>query len=476
MHRDTSSSLPYELLLHGGESVDHNGLVHCYGDLFRLELPSAHWIKLSCAASSPPHRSGHQIVCFDTAKHDSDTQPSLPKRRCYMFGGEFCTPREERFYHHKDFYRFDADAASTDTAWTKLALNGKHGSPTPSPRSGHRMCVCPHSNHIALLFGGYYDTLKAKEGMKRFNDLYMLDMLDETWLLLARIRDDTVGPSPRSAVSLVFGSDSYLYLFGGYTRSGQPPVRAADQPPEPEEGGALSDAWRIRVSGSDVEECTSTGRQLCTYWERVPQGGIKPSARSGVAMVSFKNKAVLFGGSFDRETKGGEEIVSEFLSDLYAIDLQRHKWQPMRPLGGEGLKLQYVKPISEMNMSERAATSIQSAWRGYKARKIYKLMRAGGKVSEMTFSRAERSKGEVETLQFPVGRMKAAAHVAGSALVVFGGIVEVNDEEYALDDCWMLDLLKMDRWKNIQPLSVKLPKDDSNMYGSDDSEDSIVED
>lgn len=66
------------------------------------------------------------------------------------------------------------------------------------------------------------------------------------------------------------------------------------------------DAWRKRVEGELGE------------WERLPEGGIKPSERSGFGLAQHKKKVVLFGGSVDRAAgKRGDVIVSEFLNELY---------------------------------------------------------------------------------------------------------------------------------------------------------------
>jgi hypothetical protein len=294
--------------------------------------------------------------------------------------------------------------------------------------------------------------------MMRFNDLFALDMEREEWTLLARLSSDSVGPEPRSACNLIAEPESqFVYVFGGFSRSGQPPVRTADEPPEPEEGGPLADAWRICVSADELESVRES--QLSKSWERVPQGGAKPGTRAGTTMVRYRRKAIVFGGSFDRNTRNGEDIVSEFTADLHGFDLTRQKWQLMRPCCGGGLNLQYVKPLPQMSTTERAAATIQATWRGHQARKTYRLMRANGQVSEMTYSKAERRKSEVERLKYPIGRMKAAAVVLNTKLIIYGGVVEVNDQDFALQDCWVLDLDAMDHWHCVEPLGVELPKD-----------------
>lgn len=175
--------------------------------------------------------------------------------------------------------------------------------------------------------------------------------------------------------------------------------------------------------------------------------------------------------------------------------------------GGSDATLRYVKPLKDMSPEERAATKIQSAYRwrlvfeqpktttkkrrrffvsmlritmmppffalnrGYATRKAMRLYKEQGKVSEMIYAPAEQRRA-TKALPSPVGRIKACLAVLGNTLYMYGGMVEVGDAEYALDDLWRLDLNKLDRWDCVHPLSVSLPQSHAAPPDDDDTESS----
>ncbi len=47
---------------------------------------------------------------------------------------------------------------------------------------------------------------------------------------------------------------------------------------------------------------------------------------------------------------------------------------------------------------------------------------------------------EEENSEWPLPRIRHALAVRGNIIYVFGGLLEVRDREYTLDDCWALDL------------------------------------
>lgn len=87
----------------------------CFGILFR-----------------PAPRSAHQMVYY--------------KRMLYLFGGEFTSPRQDRFKHFKDLWRFDLET----NLWEELTI--KKG---PSARSGHRAVIYKTK---MIVFGGFNDS------------------------------------------------------------------------------------------------------------------------------------------------------------------------------------------------------------------------------------------------------------------------------------------------------------------------------
>jgi hypothetical protein len=56
----------------------------------------------------------------------------------------------------------------------------------------------------------------------------------------------------------------------------------------------------------------------------------------------------------------------------------------------------------------------------------------------------------------PSPRINACIMIRGSTLFVYGGVTEIGDIEITCDDCWSLNLGKLDNWKNILPGTMHL--------------------
>lgn len=84
---------------------------------------------------------------------------------------------------------------------------------------------------------------------------------------------------------------------------------------------------------------------------------------------------------------------------------------------------------------ERAATRIQAAFRGYAVRKVIKVYKIGGVVSEMLYAPA-LGFPPPRAGPSPFGRINTSMTVAGNVLWLYGGMVEIGDREVAFDDLW----------------------------------------
>ena len=86
-----------------------------------------------------------EMVCVCSPEPRSSHQTVYYKKALYVFGGEFTSPKQDRFKHFKELWRFDLE---TNT-WEKFDI--KRG---PSARSGHRAAV--YKNKM-IVFGGFND-------------------------------------------------------------------------------------------------------------------------------------------------------------------------------------------------------------------------------------------------------------------------------------------------------------------------------
>ncbi|KAF8055334.1 KLHDC4 [Scenedesmus sp. PABB004] len=313
--RVNASFVPYvtprgsEIILFGGEWSDHvRGKVYVYKDLYRFNPDKQRWTQV--LSKGPTPRCAHQAF--------------VHRSSMYVWGGEFSSPNQERFMHFRDLWRLDL----ATNEWDQLPLKGG-----PSARSGHRVAV--HKGR-ALLFGGFYDNGRD---VKYYNDLWALDLAEMAWTPLG---SPGAGPWPaaRSGCQLAVAGDT-LFMYGGYVKDKD------DEDEDLEHGKAHDDMWALDLNTHTVRRAAAAGaapRRPAPrappadaaaaaaaaagggQWERVKKAGMAPGPRSSFAMASHKNRAFLFGGVSDNETKRGEDLSSEFHNDLYTFSFANRRW------------------------------------------------------------------------------------------------------------------------------------------------------
>ncbi|KAJ0709258.1 putative kelch-type beta propeller [Helianthus annuus] len=430
-----------EMILYGGEF--YNGTkTYVYGDLYRYDVNKGDW-KLVSSPNSPPPRSAHQAVAW--------------KNYLYIFGGEFTSPNQERFHHYKDFWMLDLKT----NQWEQLNYKG-----CPSPRSGHRMVLYKHK---LVVFGGFYDTLRE---VRYFNDLYVFDLDTFKWQEI-KPTPGCLWPSARSGFQLFVHQDD-IYLYGGYSKE------ISSDKNSSEKGIVHSDMWVLDPK--------------TWVWNKVKKGGMPPGPRAGFSMCVHKNRAVLYGGVVDMETEG-DVLMSLFLNELYGFQLDIHRWYPLE-LRKEKSTKDKIKKIKNEETHAPSDTSddpmevvtndedenmdcdiddISSS--------MEKNIRVNGaEVAVKSNSKTHDSNSKVltpcstlEEVVKPCGRINASMVVGKDTLYIYGGMMEVRDQEITLDDLYALNLSKLDEWKCLIPASesewVEASEDDEE-DDDDDDEDS----
>ncbi|KAK8537685.1 hypothetical protein V6N13_096507 [Hibiscus sabdariffa] len=447
-----------ELILYGGEF--YNGSkTFVYGDLYRLDVEKTEW-KLVSSPNSPPPRSAHQAVAW--------------KNYLYIFGGEFTSPNQERFHHYKDFWMLDLKT----NQWEQLNLKG-----CPSPRSGHRMVLYKHK---IIVFGGFYDTLRE---VRYYNDLHIFDLDEFKWQEI-KPKLGSMWPSARSGFQFFVYQDQ-IYLYGGYYKE-----VSSDKSSSSEKGIVHADMWSLDPKTWE--------------WNKVKKSGMPPSARAGFSMCVHKKRAMLFGGVVDMEMQG-DVMMSLFLNELYGFQLDNHRWYPLELRKEKSTKVKSKKDSTQepsgsdyndkVNATEAEASGmgdkdqIMSEYdeeAGDEGNNIDEM--SGNMVANMTIdddrsiksaSKPQQSKSKTifsyqdsvspEVVK-PCGRINACMVVGKDTLYIYGGMMEVKDQEITLDDLYSLNLSKLDEWKCIIPASesewVEASEDeDDEDEDEDDSED-----
>ena len=265
-----------ELILFGGEYWN-GARTESYNDLFRYNTEKRQW-KVVTSPCCPTPRSAHQSIAF--------------KEFMVTFGGEFTSPSQSQFYHHKDLWRLNTNTWQ----WEEIKHREKG---SPQPRSGHRMTLWKRT---VLMFGGFHDTLTSTGAY--FDDLWALDNVDlsPSW---RRIDYHGESPSKRSAVCLSVYGDT-LFLYGGYSVASKAT-----------EGVTHTDLYQLNLA-------------TCT-WTKVKKVGIPPTVRSGMTVCMSARKAIFFGGVMDYDDGGGKKknVKSRFFNDLFVFNMDNRRWFPL---------------------------------------------------------------------------------------------------------------------------------------------------
>ncbi|XP_073118839.1 uncharacterized protein [Henckelia pumila] len=450
-----------ELILYGGEFYNGNK-TFVYGDLYRYDVEKQEW-KLISSPNSPPPRSAHQAVAW--------------KNYLYIYGGEFTSPNQERFHHYKDFWVLDLKT----NQWEQLNYKG-----CPSPRSGHRMVLYKHK---IVIFGGFYDTLRE---VRYFNDLHVFDLDLFKWQEI-KPRPGSLWPGPRSGFQFLVYQDT-IYLYGGYSKE----VSSSDKKVS-EKGIVHSDMWCLDPKTWE--------------WNKVKKSGMPPGPRAGFTMCVHKKRALLFGGVVDMEMEG-DTMISLFLNEIYGFQLDNHRWYPLELRKEKATKDKSKKNLdmkpnntdfgskksttekenyssdedensdNDDNAMEIDLNNISDNMRRNATIDEDEVASGSGKKDLQSSKRVAVQNSISPEIVKPCGRINSCMVVGKDTLYIYGGMMEIRDQEITLDDLYMLNLSKLDEWKCIIQASesewVEVSddedvEDDSEMEESESEDDDVEE-
>ncbi|KAJ7172490.1 galactose oxidase [Mycena filopes] len=332
--------------------------------------------------------------------------------KIFLFGSEFSSLHQNSFHHYRDFWCFDIPTHSWDRIDTKIR---------PSARSGHRMAIW---KHFIVLFGGFYDPGVTT---RYLNDLWLFDLQEYKWRQI-EFRDNELRPSPRSGFSFLPTADGII-LHGGYCKEyakGKRPV-----------GVMLEDTWFLKMTMTTTESANAkpSAQPIIVKWERRkrPSTAYAPALRSGCTMTlwSAKNTGVLFGGVTDEDT-GEETLESIFWNDLNGYQLAgKGKWVSMtlkRPKA-KGKAAKKKTPVAKYRPEDRADSDDDE------------FMEVRPLLSISTYPNC------------------------------YGGIYERGKREYTLDDFYLIQLDKMERYTCLKESGIVIADEDDESSSEDDDDD-----
>ncbi|XP_019960447.2 kelch domain-containing protein 4 [Paralichthys olivaceus] len=412
-----------ELILFGGEFFNGKK-TYLYNDLFFYNIKKNTWVK-SDIPNPPPPRCSHQAVVVPQGGG-----------QLWVFGGEFGSPNGEQFYHYKDLWVLHL---ATHT-WENIKAPGG-----PPGRSGHRMVL---SKRQLLVFGGFHESTRD---FVYYNDVHSFSLETFSW---SRLTPSGSAPSPRSACHMTSTPDGTgVIIYGGYSK-----VRVKK---DVEKGTVHSDMFLLKREGKEGQEKWS--------WSRVNPSGTKPHPRSGFSLaVGPAGRAVLFGGVCDEEED--ETLEGDFYNDLHLYDTVKNRWFPGllrgnktekkkrrrgRKEGAEGEGGEIEGEVGEEAVPQGPTEVVKEIITEDGTVMTIKEVIPGAQGEEEEDENDEEEDEASVNLVEPCPRSSAMATVRQGKLFLFGGMFEVGDRQFTLNDFYSLDLHKMDQWETLVEMDPK---------------------
>uniref|UniRef100_UPI003AAEEE2C kelch domain-containing protein 4 n=1 Tax=Centroberyx gerrardi TaxID=166262 RepID=UPI003AAEEE2C len=280
--------------------------------------------------------------------------------------------------------------------------------------------------------------------------IYSFSLDSFSW---SRLSPSGSAPSPRSACQMTSTPDaSGVIIYGGYSK--------AKAKKDVEKGTIHSDMFLLKREGKEDQEKWS--------WSRVNPSGTKPPPRSGFSLaVGPAGRAVLFGGVCDEEEE--ETLEGDFFNDLYLYDTAKNRWFPAQLRGNKTEKKRRRRGKKggaegeEVEGEEEEADAPQGPVEVVKeivaedgTVMTIKEVIPGARAEEEEEEEEEEDDGSASApLVEPCPRSSAMATVRQGKLFLYGGMFEVGDRQFTLNDFYCLDLHKMDQWEVLIEMDPK---------------------
>ena len=252
-----------------------------------------------------------------------------------------------------------------------------------------------------------------------YKDFWRFNTRDNNWEKLG-----IKVPPPRSGHRMV-AYKNYIVLFGGFYDTAK-------------ETKYYDDLW---IYDTQIGE-----------WNLIPASDPKPEPRSGFQLLAFQDYILLFGGYCKKSVKG-QKTTGIVYSDIWSLTInpKTHsiKWEKKKKAGGfvpslrSGCTMVPFKGkgilfggVSDLKESEDSLESIchNDAYQYHENNKWYPLTLRNSQDKPC-----------------PIPRFNAMMTVSKNILYLYGGILELGNKEFYLQDIWSLSLDKLNEWNCIRP-------------------------
>ncbi|XP_012817763.2 kelch domain-containing protein 4 isoform X2 [Xenopus tropicalis] len=351
----------------------------------------------------------------------------------WIFGGEFASPDGEQFYHYKDLWVLHLQTKT----WEQIKASGG-----PSGRSGHRMTYCKRQ---LIVFGGFHESTRD---YIYYNDVYTFNLDSFTW---AKLSPSGTAPLPRSGCQMTTNQDGSVVIYGGYSK--QKVKKDVDK------GTVHTDMFLLKQEGADK-----------WVWSRLNPSGVKPTPRTGFSgTLGPNNRILLFGGVYDEEEE--ESIEGDFFNDIYMYDMGKNRWftgQIKGPKTEKKKRRRGNKQAEAESNSESGEVGAQKPPEPVEVIKeivaedgtvmTIKQVISGSATSESEEEDSveeEDDEGARSPAVEPCPRSNTMIAAKQGVLYAYGGMFEVGDRQFTLNDLYSLDLHKMEEWKVLVEMDPK---------------------
>jgi len=276
------------LFIYGGTGYTTN--TRYWESIYQLDMENWDWTKLESVNKAPNSRDSHSCIVYNN--------------KLYIFGGSGGNDSKN------DMFEYDL-AAST---WKRVEARGD----APSPREGHAACL--FDEKYMVIYGGW-------NGEETFNNCYLFDIPQRTWILVERMVG--TGPTPRESQSCCMVRRD-MYFFGGQGNNIMKDGESLDN--------FYNDLYRLRIRFDDDRKLHASAT-----WELIEPQGIKPSKRSSHSSCAYKDRYVFIVGgegyppNIDEDKQpveyrrvkmdeNGEEYPCFPKNDVWTYDVEINQW------------------------------------------------------------------------------------------------------------------------------------------------------
>lgn len=387
-----------------------------------------------------------------------------------VFGGFYEAARETKWFN--DLYLF----SFADMKWKKV--NYPVHKLAPAARSGCQLAVHPSKDQI-FVYGGYakIKNVGEKSEGKVYADLWALNMApvlkkqDPTWEKLSRKGQ---APSPRGGAAVTVHKQRFI-LFGG--------VFDEEKRRHTMQSTFFNDLFVYDMDRRRWFEFKLRGKKQADGKRRRKKKTNADGANGDDALDVDDDDEGEDGSDegeddeddFEKMLENQFGYVDEDGNLVYIDNEEEEEEKKEEAAPSTGVELEFDDDEESKEEEEEESKAEEKA--------PFDVQLSSSEATKEEEKQQQQEQEEEEAAPAPCPRINPALIIRGSTLYVYGGVVEDGDREITLDDCWSLDLKRLDEWKMLLPGTMaeqvwkgEVSETEESSDGEDDSDDDDEDD